>query len=69
MEAYRELKQIGRGNYGSVYLVQELETGLKFVVKKIRGYTGSARVACTCATVRNGADGPLAYAHLQPFST
>jgi hypothetical protein len=36
MEQYRELRQIGRGNYGAAILCEDLETGDKVVVKKIR---------------------------------
>ena len=36
MEQYREIRQIGHGNFGAVFLVEKLDTGEKFVVKKIR---------------------------------
>lgn len=35
MELYKVVKQIGRGNYGSVYLVESLETGEPLCLKKI----------------------------------
>ena len=35
MEHYKTLRQIGRGNYGSVFLVELLETGEVFCMKKI----------------------------------
>jgi serine/threonine protein kinase len=35
MDEYSMGKEIGRGSYASVYLVQEKKTGDKFVMKKI----------------------------------
>ena len=35
MEHYKTLRQIGRGNYGSVFLVELIETGDIFCLKKI----------------------------------
>jgi serine/threonine protein kinase len=35
MEAYKVVKQIGRGNFGAVYLVESLETGEPLCLKKI----------------------------------
>jgi NIMA (never in mitosis gene a)-related kinase 1/4/5 len=32
---YNEIKWIGRGNFGSVYLIQNKETDIKFVAKKV----------------------------------
>ena len=35
MEAYKVIKQIGRGNFGAVYLVESLETNEPLCLKKI----------------------------------
>lgn len=35
MQKYEEIKCIGRGSYGSAYLVSEKATGTRFVIKKI----------------------------------
>ena len=35
MEAFTTISQIGRGNYGSVFLAEEIATGVRWVIKKI----------------------------------
>ena len=35
MDNYKELKVIGRGNYGSAHLVRNITTRMKFVIKKV----------------------------------
>jgi serine/threonine protein kinase len=35
MDRYKEIRVVGRGNYGTAHLVKDLQTGRKLVVKKI----------------------------------
>ena len=43
MERYEELKLIGKGNFGSCYLVRDKGSGARVVVKKVAMTTLSAK--------------------------